>query len=79
MTDENKIPSVNYLVTKTDFNTEVIEIEGKIRNVSVLATKTELTTVENKIPSVSNLAKESKINEIVRKINEHEHGQYITT
>ena len=54
MTDENKSPSVNYLLTKTDFNTEVIEIEGKIRNVSVLATKTELTAVENKIPTVSN-------------------------
>ena len=30
-TVENKIPSKNNLVTKTDFNTKVTEFEGKIR------------------------------------------------
>ena len=30
-TVENKTPSKNNLVTKTDFNTKVTEIEGKIR------------------------------------------------
>ena len=34
-------------------------MEGKIPDVSNLATTTALTTVENKIPSVSNLVKKT--------------------
>ena len=41
------------LLKKADYNTKISEIEGKIPDVSSLATKTALTTVENKIPSVS--------------------------
>ena len=33
---ENKIPDVNSLVKKTDFNIKVTEIEGKIPDVSSL-------------------------------------------
>ena len=40
---------------KTDFNTKVTEIEGKISDVSSLVTKSALAVVENKIPDVSNL------------------------
>ena len=40
---------------KTDYNTKITEIEGKIPDISNLATKTVLTTVENKISDVSNL------------------------
>ena len=29
---ENKIPDVNNLVSKTDYNTKISEIEGKINN-----------------------------------------------
>ena len=36
------------LVKKTDYNTKITEIEGKIPDMSNLATKTALTTVEKK-------------------------------
>ena len=75
-TVENKIPSVSNLISKTDFNTKVTEIEGKIPNIRGSATK---TAVKNEVPSVSNLAKMSKITEIEKKINDHKHDQYITT
>ena len=59
------------------------EIEGKIPDVSNLATKTALTAVEKKIPSVSNLVKKTdyntKITEIGNKFNNHNHDKYITT
>ena len=42
---------------KTDFNTKVIVIEGKIPVVSSLVTKSALTVVENKTPNVSSLVK----------------------
>ena len=48
-----------------------------------LATTTTLTAVENKIPSGSNLVKRTdyntKINEIEKKIIDHDHDKYITT
>ena len=46
---------------ETDFNTKVTEIEGKISDVSSLATKSVLTVVENKIPDVSSLVKKKQI------------------
>ena len=46
----------------------------------------QLTIVKNKIPNVSNLAKKNKkkhyntkINEIEKKIIDHNHGRYVTT
>ena len=42
---------------KTDFNTKVTEIEGKIPSITGLATNSELTAVENKIPDVNGLIK----------------------
>ena len=45
------------LVKNTDYNTKITEIEGKIPDISDLATKTALTTVENKKPSISSLVK----------------------
>ena len=44
---------------KTDFNTKVTEIEGKIPSISGLATSSALTAVENKIPDVSILVKKN--------------------
>ena len=38
------------------------EIEGKIPDISNLATKTALTTVENKIPDVNSLVKKTNYN-----------------
>ena len=58
-------------------------MEGKIPDVSNLATTTALTTVENKIPSVSNLVKktdyDTQTTEIENKLNNHDHDKYITT
>ena len=48
------------MVKKTDFNTKVTEIEGKISNISGLATKSALRIVENKIPDVSSLVKKNR-------------------
>ena len=67
---------------KTDFNAKGIEIEGKIRSISGLATNSALTAVENKIPDVSSLVKKidykTKISEIENKVNDHNHDKYIT-
>ena len=54
---DKKIPVINSLVKKADFNTKVTEIEGEIPSITDLATNSELTAVENKIPDVSSLAK----------------------
>ena len=54
-----KIHDTSDLVKKTDYNTKITEIEGKISDVSSLVTKTALTNVENKIPDVSNLVKKN--------------------
>ena len=58
-------------------------VEGKIPNVSGLATNSALTAVENKIPGVSSLVKKTdynaKVSEIESKVNDHNHDQYITT
>ena len=58
-------------------------MEGKIPDISNLATKTALTTVENKIPDVDNLIKKTdyntKVTEIKNKLNNHIHDKYIDT
>ena len=68
---ENKISGSSGLVKKTDYNPKITKIEGKIPDISNLATKIGLTAVENKIPSVSNLVKKidynTKITEIEKK------------
>ena len=43
------------LVKKTDLNAKIAEVEGKVPNITGLATNLALTTVENKIPDVSGL------------------------
>ena len=59
-------------------------MKGEIPNITNLATKPSLTAVENKIPNVSNLVKKTdfntKINDIEKKITDHDHSnKYITT
>ena len=80
---ENKIPDTSGLIKKTDYNTKITETEGKIPNVSNLATKTALTTVENKMPNVSSLVKiadyNTKMTEIDNKLNNRNRDKYITT
>ena len=69
----------------TDFvkKTKLTELEGKIPDVSNLATKTALNTVDNKIPDVTSLVKkadyDTKITEIEKKLTGHDHDKYITT
>ena len=54
------LPNTNGLVKKkTDSNTKITEIEGKILSISGLANTIALTVVENKIPDVSNLVKKN--------------------
>ena len=59
------------------------EIEGKIPDVSILATKTALTSVENKTPNINKLVKktdyDTKITEFEKKLTDHNHYKYITT
>ena len=60
---------------KTDFNTKVTEIEGKIPNVSNLVKKTDFNTkvteIQGKIPDVSNLVKNTDFDTtITHKISE---------
>ena len=52
---------------KTDFNTKVTEIEGKVPSTSILATNSALTAVENKIPDVSSLVKKTNLDTELKK------------
>ena len=71
------------MATKTTLNAKNNEVKGEIPSITNLATKTALNAVENKIPSVSNLVKKTdyntKINEIEKKITDHNHDKYIIT
>ena len=61
----NEIPLNNIdtsgFVKKTHYNAKITDIEGKIPDISNLATKTALTTVENKTPDVSNLVNKKRL------------------
>ena len=55
--------------------------QDKIPDITKLATTTVLTAVENKITNVGNLDKKpvynTKINEIEKKITEHDHDKFV--
>ena len=80
---ENEITGTNGHVKKTDYNTKITEIEGKLPSISGLATVAALTAVEIKMLIISNLVKKSdystKITEIKKKLTDHNHDKYITT
>ena len=71
------------MVKKTDFNSKISEVKGKIPSISGLATSSVLTAVENKIPDVSSLVKKTgyntKISDIEKNIADLNHDKYITT
>ena len=73
----------NDVIKKTDYNAKIADIEGKIPDVTNLATKTALTAAENKIPSISILVEktdyDTEITEIQNKLNNHNRNKYITT
>ena len=58
-------------------------MKAEIPSITNLATTTSPTVVENKIPDVSNLVKKidynTKIDEIEKKITDHNHDKYIAT
>ena len=51
----NNIDTNDFLL-KTKYDTDKIELENKIPNVTDFVKKVKLTELENKIPDVSNLA-----------------------
>ena len=70
-TDKNELQKkflvlVVLLKKKTDYNTIIIEIDGKIQSVTGFTTNFALTAIENKIPNISSLYR--KINEIEKKL-----------
>ena len=65
---EKKISDTSNLIKKSDYNTKINEIEGKIPSISNLATKNALTTVENKIPSTSNFVQKQIITQRLLKL-----------
>ena len=69
-TDLTKLSNIvkNDVIKKTDFNSKITEIKGKILDISNLATKTALNTVENKIPDTSSLVKKNDHNTKITKI-----------
>ena len=55
------------MVKKTDFNSKIAEVEGKIPSISELATSSALIAVENKISDVSGLATKSALTAVKNK------------
>ena len=68
--DVSKLSNVvaNEVIKKTDYNNKITEIEGKIPDISNLATKTALTIVENKVPNISRLVTETELSAVENKI-----------
>ena len=71
------------LATNASLFAEINKAKGEIPDITNLATINALTAVESKIPGVSNLVKKPDyntiINEIEKKITDHNHDKYITT
>ena len=68
--DVSKLSNVvaNEVIKKTDYNNKITEIEGKIPDISNLATKTALTIVENKVPNISGLVTKTELSAVENKI-----------
>ena len=67
---DKKIPDVNSLVKKTDFNSKITEIEGEIPSITGLATSSALTAVENKTPDASSLVKKIDFDAKLKKVSD---------
>ena len=71
------------MATKTNLNAKINEVKDEIPNINNLATSSSLTAVENKKRSASNLVKKTDynttINDIEKKITDHNHDEYIAT
>ena len=58
------------LLKKTDFDSKLTEVEGKIPNISGLATNSSLTAVENKIPDITGLITMTDFNAKLKNISD---------
>ena len=80
---EDKIPCITNFATKTALNAKIKEVQGEILDITNLTTTTSLTAAENELPSVSNSVKKTEYNttldEIEKKITDHNQDKYITT
>ena len=56
-------------VLKTKYQTDKVELEKKIPDVTDFVKKTKLTELENKIPDVSSLATKTALNVVENKIS----------
>ena len=62
ISDANKkIPNISKLVKKTDYNSQITDIESKIPIITGLAPTASLTSVENKIPNVSDVVEKTML------------------
>ena len=72
---KNEILDTSGLVKKTDYNLEIIEIEGKMPSINCLTTASALTVDENKITNINSLVKktdyDAKITETEKKLTDH--------
>ena len=66
---DKKVPDISGLAKKTDFNTKVTEIEGKLPSITGLPTNSALTAVENKILDVSSLVKKTHLDAELKNIS----------
>ena len=80
---EDKIPHITNLAINAFLNAKINEAKGEIPNITNLANNTALAAVENKVPNVSSLVTKTDynktINEMEKKITDHDHDRYITT
>ena len=58
------------LLKKIDFDSKITEVDGKIPNISGLATNSSLTAVENKIPDISSLITKTDFNAKLKNISD---------
>ena len=64
-----KIPNTSGLVSKTDCNTNIMEIENKIPSVTGLVTTTVLNTeTKKKIPDITSLTTKASLNAKTREV-----------
>ena len=79
---KKKILNTSGLVKKTDYNSNISEIDGKVPNITGLATNSALIAVANKIPDISNLVEKTdyntKISETENKTSDHDNDEHIT-
>ena len=58
------------LLKKTNFDSKITEVEGKIPNISGLATNSSLTVVENKIPDITSLITKADLDAKLKNITD---------